>query len=142
MNKQSIQHLLDAQINAMPSEWKGSIPFQCHVLTSLTDAPSLLLCSSPPPMIDICDFLGGQKYLTMRLYFCRLKYPPPQSNENMICREKDSKCPGWIDLKCDVMVVAHEAGNPIICNGTQQSLSDNFNNCFFKCGLLYHHTGR
>jgi hypothetical protein len=58
----------------------------------------------------------------------------------MIYQENDNKCPGWINLKCDVMVAAHKAGNPIICNGTQQSLGDDFNNCLFKCGLLYRHT--
>jgi hypothetical protein len=68
------------------------------------------------------------------------QYPPPQSNEDMICQEKDNKCPGWINLKRDVMVAAHEAGNAIICNSTPLSLGDNFNNGFFKCGLLYHHT--
>ena len=138
--EQSIHHLLDAQVKEMSSQWKGSIPFQCHQLTSLTDASSPLPFPSPPPMLDICDFLGGQKYPTARLYFCIIKYPPPQSNEDMICREIDNKCPGWIDLKWDVMVAAHEAGNPIICNGTQRSSSDNFNNRFFKCGMLYRHT--
>ncbi len=138
--EQSIHHLLDAQVKEMSSQWKGSIPFQCHQLTSLTDASSPLPFPSPPPMLDICDFFGGQKYPTARLYFCKIKYPPPQSNEDMICREIDNKCPGWIDLKHDVMVAAHEAGNPIVCNGTQRSSSDNFNNCFFKCRMLYRHT--
>ena len=91
-------------------------------------------------MLDICDFLCGQKYPTARLYFCKIKYLPPQSNKDMICRETNNKCCGWIDIKCDVMVAAQEVGNPIICNGTKRSCSDNFNNRFFKCGMLCRHT--
>jgi hypothetical protein len=110
------------QVKAISSEWKRSIEFQCHILAPLSDALSPLPFLPPPLMIDICAFLGGQKYPTTRLYFYRLKYLPMQSNEEMICKEKNNKYPGWMDLKRDLMIAAHEAGNPIICRGTQRSL--------------------
>ena len=76
-DNQSIQSLLDAFVSNISLDWKGSIPFHCYVIYD----PSELIndfMSTPPPLIDICDFLGGKKYPTMRLHFSSTDYPPPK----------------------------------------------------------------
>jgi len=84
--------------------------------------------STPPPLIDICDFLGGEKYPTMRLHFSSTDYPPPKTNEDMSI---DLASSGWADLCRDLMTAAHSAGNSIICNG-----SSTVTNKVFMCGTF------
>ena len=88
--------------------------------------------STPLPLIDICDFLGGEKYPTMRLHFSSTDYPPPKTNEDMSI---DLASSGWADLCRDLMTAAHSAGNSIICNGSSTVM-----NKVFMCGTFYQKT--
>jgi hypothetical protein len=87
---------------------------------------------TPPPLIDICNFLGGEKYPTMRLHFSSTDYPSPKTNEDMSI---DLASSGWADLSRDLMTAAHSTGNSIICNG-----SSNVINKVFMCGTFYRKT--
>ncbi len=76
-------------------------------------------CTSPlgntPSKIDVCDYLGGQLYPAARLAFCPNTYKPPSSNDEMTSKNSES-CNGWMDLRRDLSIAAHDAGNPIVSN--------------------------
>jgi hypothetical protein len=40
-------------------------------------------------------------------------------------------CNGWFDLRKDLSIAAHDAGNPIVSNGSQQSIGREINNRMF-----------
>ncbi len=46
-------------------------------------------------------------------------------------------CNGWTDLRRDSSIAAHDAGNPIVSNGSQQSIGRETNNHVFRCGTFY-----
>ena len=79
------------------------------------------ILSTPLPLIDICHFLGGNKYPAIRLHFSSSDYPPPKTNEDM-SSDLAIKCSGWADLCRDLMTAAHHAGYGIICNSSQRSV--------------------
>ena len=123
-------------MGSLPAQWKASIPFLCSVTydnTSFTDIPP----SVPLSLIDISDYLGGHKYPARRLSFCPTTYPPPTSDEEMTSR----KSPGWCDLSRALGTAAHEAGNPIILNGSQKSSNLQHCNRVFWCAS-FHRTSR
>jgi hypothetical protein len=43
-------------------------------------------------------------------------------------------------LQRDLPIAAHDAGNPIVSNGSQQSIGRETNNCMFQCGIFYEST--
>jgi hypothetical protein len=45
-----------------------------------------------------------------------------------------------MDLQRDLSIAAHDAGNPIVSNGSQQSIVRETNNCMFRCGIFYQST--
>jgi hypothetical protein len=69
-------------------------------------------------------------YPAARLAFCGNTYKPPSSNDEMI-RNNSDKCNRWTDLRRDLLIAAHDAGNPIISNGSQQSNKRDANNHMF-----------
>jgi hypothetical protein len=117
LENQRIQSQLDASVNNLSMDWKGSISFHCHVIYDPSDLTNKIL-STPPPLIDICDFLGGKKYPAIRLHFSSTDYPPPKTKD--MCSDLVMKTSGWADLCRDVMTAAHHAGNSIMCNGSQR----------------------
>ena len=127
----SIQSQIDEFVFNISKCWKGSIPFHCHVIYDPSELTNDFL-STPPLLIDICEFLGGAKYPAMRLHFSSTDYPPPKTNEDMSC---DLDSSGWSDLCRDLMTAAHSAGNNIICNG-----SCNVMNKVFMCGIFHRKT--
>ena len=135
---QSIQDHLDSLINDLSSDWKGSIPFCCHVIYN-NDLVHEQILEDTPPMIDICDYLGGLMYPAIKLLFSPITYPPPQSNFQM--SSSNTTCTGWTALSRDLAVAAHEAGNSIMCNGSQKSQQDMYCNRSFRCGI-FHRTTR
>jgi len=56
---ESIQDNLDSFIKDLSSDWKGFIPFCCHVIDT-NDLVHEKLLKDPPSMIDIGNYLGGQ----------------------------------------------------------------------------------
>ncbi len=126
---ESIQSDADLYLKELHEEWKASIPFMCYVINE-NDQP----CTSPLrntlSKIDICDYLGGQYYPAARLAFCPNTYKPPSSNHEMTSKNSES-CNGWMDLRRDLSITAHDAGNPIISNGSQQSIGRDTNNRMF-----------
>ncbi len=89
--------------------------------------------------IDVCDYLGGQMYPAARLAFCPNTYKPPISNNEMTSMKSET-CNGWTDLRRDLSIAAHYAGNPIISNGSQQSIGRETNNHMFRCGIFHRST--
>ena len=75
-------------------------------------------------------------YPAARLAFCLNTYKPPSSNDEMNSKHAES-CNGWTDLHQDFSIAAHDAGNPIISNGSQQSIGREANNRVFRCGTFY-----
>jgi hypothetical protein len=138
LDNQRIQSQLNASVNNLSMDWKGSILFHCHVIYDPSELTNDIL-STPPPLIDICNFLGGEKYPAIRLHFSSSDYLPPKTNED---RSSDLaiKCSGWADLCRDLMSAAHHAGNGIICNGSQRSVLGAgmiVTNKVFWCGTFY-----
>jgi hypothetical protein len=43
-------------------------------------------------------------------------------------------------LQRDLSIAAHDGGNPIVSNGSQQSISRETNNCMFRCGIFHQST--
>ena len=136
---ESIQDHLDSLINDLSSDWKGSIPFCCHVINNNDQVREQIL-EDPPPMIDTCDYPGGLIYPAIKLQFSPITYPPPKSNIEMSSSNSEA-CTGWTALSRDLAVAAHAAGNSIIWNGSQKSQQDMNCNYVFKCGT-FHRTTR
>jgi hypothetical protein len=78
-------------------------------------------------------------YPAARLAFCPNTYKPPSSNDEMTSNNSES-CNRWTDLQRDVSIAAHDAGNTIISNGSQQSNQHDTNNCMFQCGIFHQNT--
>jgi hypothetical protein len=125
----SIQSEVDPQIKELSEEWKASIPFSCYIINE-NDNPCTSSYGSTFSKIDICDYLGGQMNPAVRLVCCPNTYKPPSSNNEMTRNNSDS-CNGWKDSQRDLSIAAHDAGNPIISNGSQQSNKRDMNNCSF-----------
>ncbi len=117
----------------LSSDWKGKIMFPCHVVydcASITNSTSI---TDSPPIVNICDYVGGQVYNAKRLYLSPTDYPPPTSTSDMLS-SKAHLCMGWVKLCRKLIVAAHESGSPIVCNGSHKSNPDNR---VFWCGMLY-----
>ncbi len=102
----------------------GRPPFHsCVRVINENDQP----CTSPLGNIlsklDICNYLGGQMYLAARLTFVPNTYKPPSSNDEITSKYSES-CNGWTDLQRDLSIAAHDAGNPIISNGSNNPLEE------------------
>jgi hypothetical protein len=66
----------------------------------------------------------------VRLAFCPNTYKPPSSNDEMTSKNSES-CNGWSDLWRDLSIAAHDAGNPIVSNGSQKSIGRETDNHIF-----------
>ncbi len=69
-------------------------------------------------------------YPAVRLAFCPNTYKPSSSSDEMTSKNAES-CNGWTDLWRDLFIAAHDAGNPIISNGSQHIIGRDTNNCVF-----------
>jgi hypothetical protein len=78
-------------------------------------------------------------YPAAMLAFCPNTYKPPISNDEMNSKYAES-CNGWTDLRRDLSIAAHDAGNPIVSNGSQQSIGRETNNRVFECGTFHRST--
>jgi hypothetical protein len=78
-------------------------------------------------------------YPAARLAFCPNTYKPPSSNDEMTSKNSET-CNGWTDLQRDLSIAAHDAGNPIISNGSQQYIGRETNNRMFQCGIFHQST--
>ena len=72
-------------------------------------------------LVNVCDYLEGSKYPVKRFYFSLAKYLPPQHESDMICTDNSKQCAGWLDLKRDLCIAAHENGHTIASNGYVKS---------------------
>ncbi len=68
--------------------------------------------------------------------FCPTTYKPPISNDEINTKNAES-CNGWTDLRRDLSIAAHDAGNPIVSNHSQQSIRRETNNRMFRCGTFH-----
>jgi hypothetical protein len=78
-------------------------------------------------------------YPAARLAFFANTYKPPISNDEMNSKYAES-CNGWTDLRRDLSIAAHDAGNPIVSNGLQQSIGREAKNRVFRYGTFYRST--
>jgi hypothetical protein len=69
-------------------------------------------------------------YPAARLAFCPNIYKLPSSNDEITSKNSES-CNGWTDLWKDLFIAAHDAGNPIVFNGSPQSIGRETNNHMF-----------
>ena len=88
----------------------------------------------------------------MRLHFSSTDYPPPKTTNEDMSTELALKSSGWANLSRDLITAAHNAGNSIICNGSQKSglgsggsnstisISTIFTNKVVRCGTFYRKT--
>jgi hypothetical protein len=125
----SIQSDVDLYLKELNEEWKASIPLTCYVIIE-NDQPCTSPLGNTLSKIDICDYLGGQMYPAARLAFCPNTYKQPSSNDEMTSKSSES-CNEWTDLRRGLSIAAHNAGNPIVSNGSQQSIARETNNCMF-----------
>jgi hypothetical protein len=51
-------------------------------------------------------------YPAARLAFCPNTYKPPSSDDEMTSNNSES-CNGWTNLRRDLSIAAHDAGNPL-----------------------------
>jgi hypothetical protein len=114
---ESIQSDVDLYIKELHEKWKATIQFMCCNINE-NDKPCTSPLGNTLSKIDMCNYLGGQIYPAARVAFCPNTYKPPSSNDEMTSRDSES-CNGWMDLWRDLSIAAHDAGNPIISNGSQ-----------------------
>jgi hypothetical protein len=126
---ESIQSDVDLNRKELHEEWKASIPFMCYAINE-NDQPCTSPLGNTPSKIDICGYSGGHMYLAARLAFCPNTYKPPSSNDEMTSKNFES-CNGWTDLWRDLSIAAHDAGNQIVSNESQQLISRETNNHMF-----------
>jgi hypothetical protein len=86
-------------------EWMASILFSCTVIHEKN--PFVESHPPIPSLIDICDYLAGQKYPASRLSFCPITYPSSMSYDELSL----DKSTGWRDLSHDLAKAAHAADN-------------------------------
>jgi hypothetical protein len=134
----SIQSDVHVYLKELHEEWKASIQFMCYIINE-NDKPCTSPLGNTLSKIDICNHLGGQMYPTARLAFCPNTYKPPSSNDEITSKNSES-CNGWTDLRRDLSIAVHDAGNPIVSNGSQQSIGRDTNNRLFQCGIFYQST--
>lgn len=134
LSTEQVQQLLGAELKALTEPWHGSIPFKAYVVMEKDMDDISALFNVPPQEINMCDYLNGGRFPTVQLRFCPKAYPPPSSNEQMKGKET---CPGWEDLKRDICISAHEAGNPVKSNGSSTGKSSDR---VFKCSGNDRHT--
>jgi hypothetical protein len=63
-------------------------------------------------------------------------YKPPSSHDEMNNKNAES-CNGWTALWRDSSIAAHDAGNPIVSYGSQQSVGRETHNRMFRCGTFH-----
>jgi hypothetical protein len=131
----SIQSDIDLFLKELSEEWKVSIPFMCYLINE-NNQPCSYPIGNTLSRIDICDYLGGQMYPAARLEFCPNTYKPPSSNDEMNSKHAEL-CDGWTHLWQNLSIAAHDAGNPIVSNGSQQSFGREANNRVLRCGTFY-----
>jgi hypothetical protein len=134
----SLSRVMLIYLKELHEEWRASIPFTCYIINK-NDQPCTSPLGNTLSKIDECDYLGGQMYPAVRLAFCPNSYKPPSSNHKMTSRNSES-CYGWTDLQRDLSIAAHDAGNPIVSNGSQQSIGRETDNGIFRCGIFYQST--
>jgi hypothetical protein len=127
---ESIQFQLDSNIKDLSAEWMASIPFSCTVIHKMN--PFVESYPPIPSIIDICDYLAGQKYPASRLSFCSITYPLPMLYNELSL----DKSTGWRDLSRDLAKAAHIAGNFIMLNGSQKSNEEMNHNRVFRCASM------
>ena len=115
-----VQDLIDDQINGYSKPWKGSVPFKVRVLESGMDIASIH--TRPLQLLDICDYLNGQQCMCKRLYFSAEEYPPPTNDADMqpLDPAGTTKCESFNNLKRDILDAGHNAGNPLVLNGSNK----------------------
>jgi hypothetical protein len=128
---ESIQSDVDLYLKELHEQWKASIPFMCYVINE-NDWPYSFPLGINLSKIDVCNYLGGQMYPAAMLAFCTNTYKPPSSNDEVTSKNSET-CNGWTNLRRDLSIAARDAGNPIISNGSQQSIGSKTNNCMFRC---------
>jgi hypothetical protein len=77
---ESIQSDVDLYLKELHEEWRASIPFTCYVINE-KDEPCTFPIRNTLSRIDICNYLGGQRYPVARLAFCPNTYKSPISND-------------------------------------------------------------
>jgi hypothetical protein len=108
----NLQNLIDETVANLDNPWQGSLPFKVHVMLDGDDITKVME-NNDPELVDICEYLGGAKYPTKRLYFSPALYPPPTDQKLSGCGD----CKSWMCLKKDLMRSAYEAGHTIVANG-------------------------
>jgi hypothetical protein len=126
---ESNQSDVDLYLKELHEEWKASIPFTCYVINE-NDQPCTSPLGNALSKIDICDYLGGQMYPAARLAFCANTYKPPSSNNELTSKNSES-CNGWMDLRRDLSIAAHDAGNSFVFNGFKKSIGRETNKHIF-----------
>ncbi len=134
----SIHSDVDLYLGELQEEWRASIPFTWYV-NNENNQQSFSPLGSTLSKIDICKYLGGQMYPAARLAFCPNTYKPPSSNNEMTSKNSES-CNRWMDLQRDLSIAAHDAGNPIVSNGSQNSIGRETYNHIFWCGIFHQST--
>ena len=111
---------LQEKIQLMSKPWKGCIPTEVFVCVDKeSDTPTIF--NHPPQLVDICEYLGGAKYPTSRLYFPSTKFPPPTSSDDMKGNNSEETCVGWRCLKRHLIRTALHNGQIIVSNGGEES---------------------
>ena len=108
----NLQNLIDETVANLSNPWQGSLPFKAHVLLDGEDTTNVME-NNDPELVHVCEYIGGAKYPTKRLYFSTTLYPPPMDQKLSRCGD----CKSWMCLKKDLMRSAHEAGNTFVTNG-------------------------
>ena len=129
----AIHRLLDDSINAFSKPWQGEILFNVCIWKSGMSMDSIR--HLPLQQANICTYLNGKEPSCYRLYFSKEDYPPPTSDDEMVCTRRGGscRCKGWMDLRRDLSLAALDGGNPIVCNGSNGRL----NHRTLKCGHCY-----
>jgi hypothetical protein len=96
---------IDDHTQSLVEEWKGSIPLTLYNSSGFSKT------------YDLCNNIGKFKHDAQdRLYFDTSKYPPPVAGIKNIPKGD----PILKTLKLDLIRIAHDAGSPIIANGTKR----------------------
>ena len=101
LSTSEVGDLLEKEVNALYHPWKASIPFEVHVISDSITVINNDLLNGSLKLVDICDFLDGEKYPVHRIYFCRSTYPPPLQDASMDGSSSES-CAGRVSLRHDL----------------------------------------
>ena len=122
-----LRHQVDSVTEELCRPWDGVINFlACPLVKGVDTFPTFQMTFT---LLNICAYLGGKMSPVTHLYFDPALYPPPPRRATLDLNKYEP----WLNLKRDLIVAAHEEGNPIPSRPAYPPLGTSFITACLRC---------